>query len=137
MSDTPFDPAENANIPTVAYELPDGQVPAALSATAPPPLYLPNSAARPVAPQACWPGCRASRWELAREPICAVGARGLLPPTLPPALAPPQEIHVGADRFTVPEVLFNPPLLKHFGDVGGGSAQLPGLQLVINDCIQR
>jgi actin-related protein len=53
VSDTPFDPTDNENIPTVAYELPDGQ-----------------------------------------------------------------EIQVGADRFAVPEVMFNPTLLSRFGEVG-------------------
>lgn len=78
VSDTPFDPEENSQIPTVSYELPDGQ-----------------------------------------------------------------EIQVGADRFTVPEVMFNPSLLSRFGDVGknvqplGGAESLQSLPSVISDCISR
>lgn len=78
VSDTPFDPEENASIPTVSYELPDGQ-----------------------------------------------------------------EIHVGAARFAVPEVLFNPALLSGFGDVGagvkpvGGADSLAGLPACVSECIGR
>jgi actin-like protein 6A len=78
VSDAPFDPEENASIPTVTYELPDGQ-----------------------------------------------------------------EIQVGADRFTVPETLFNPSLLSGFGDVGkgvrplGGADSLQALPAVVADCISR
>lgn len=79
VSDTPFDPEENANIPTVSYELPDGQ-----------------------------------------------------------------EIHVGADRFTVPEILFNPSLLSAFGDIGktwikhaGGVDTMVGLSASVTDSINR
>lgn len=78
VSDTPFNPEENTNIPTVSYELPDGQ-----------------------------------------------------------------EIHVGAARFSVPELLFNPSLLSAFGDVGaavkpmGGATTLLGLSAAVAECIGR
>lgn len=79
VSETPFSPDDNANIPTVTYELPDGQ-----------------------------------------------------------------EIQVGAARFTVPELLFNPSLLSEFGDVaatarteGGASSQLHGLPALVSECIGR
>ena len=78
LSDTPFDPDENANIPTVSYELPDGQ-----------------------------------------------------------------EIQVGAARFAVPEIMFNPGLLSGFGEVGagvkplGGADTLAGLPACIAEAIGR
>lgn len=79
VSDAPFDPEENANIPTVMYELPDGQ-----------------------------------------------------------------EISVGAPRFSVPEVFFNPSLLSGFGSEGraiiqnaGSVDALPSLHAAINDVIGR
>jgi len=78
VSDIPFDPQENANIPTVSYELPDGQ-----------------------------------------------------------------EIQVGAARFTVPELLFNPALLSGFGEVGsavkplGNADALHGLPACVSECIGR
>ena len=77
VSETPFSPDDNTNLPTVAYELPDGQ-----------------------------------------------------------------EIQVGAARFTVPEIMFNPSLLSEFGDVeataraqGGAAAQLQALPAVVAECI--
>lgn len=78
VSETPFDPEENAQIPTVSYELPDGQ-----------------------------------------------------------------EIQVGADRFTAPEVMFNTNLLSRFGDIGKNLQSLHGMESIqslpqaIADCIAR
>lgn len=78
VSETPFNPEENASIPTVSYELPDGQ-----------------------------------------------------------------EIQVGAPRFSIPELLFNPSLLQSFGDVGatvkpiGSSTNIVGLSAAIAECIGR
>lgn len=80
VSDNAFDPEENANIPTVVYELPDGQ-----------------------------------------------------------------EIAVGTDRFAIPEVLFNPPLLGGYPaaaaqlKAGGGASleSLQGLHHLANECINK
>uniref|UniRef100_A0A1D2A4J3 Actin-related protein 4 n=1 Tax=Auxenochlorella protothecoides TaxID=3075 RepID=A0A1D2A4J3_AUXPR len=75
VSDGPFDPEENANIPQVTYELPDGQ-----------------------------------------------------------------EIQVGADRFAVPEALFNPGLLARYGAEGAPDDAAPApapLQAAVNECVAR
>ena len=77
LSDNPFNPEENANIPNVTYELPDGQ-----------------------------------------------------------------EIHIGPQRFSIPELLFNPTLANGFGDVGQKILQIPdienmGLPQIVTDCIGR
>lgn len=79
VSDNVFDPEENANIPTVVYELPDGQ-----------------------------------------------------------------EIAIGADRFAIPEVLFNPLLLSHYPAAAeglraaGGSAEgLQGIHQLANEVINK
>ncbi|KDD76646.1 actin [Helicosporidium sp. ATCC 50920] len=84
VSDTPFDPEENASIPTAAYELPDGQ-----------------------------------------------------------------EIQIGPDRFTIPELLFDPELLSRYGrpgkaalasappGEGGEPGSLLSLQDTVNASISR
>ncbi|EFN56038.1 hypothetical protein CHLNCDRAFT_145478 [Chlorella variabilis] len=78
VSDNVFDPQENASIPTVMYELPDGQ-----------------------------------------------------------------EIAVGTDRFAIPEVLFNPPLLEGYPRAAARLKEagvfdgLQGIQHLANDCISK
>jgi actin-like protein 6A len=78
VSDNPFNPEENANIPNVTYELPDGQ-----------------------------------------------------------------EIQIGPQRFSIPELLFNPTLAKGFGEVGNDMlSQLPeagakGLPQLVTECIDK
>lgn len=77
LSDNPFNPDENANIPNVTYELPDGQ-----------------------------------------------------------------EIHIGPQRFSIPELLFNPSLSNGFGDVGKEISNIEGidkmgLPQVVTDCIGK
>lgn len=78
VSDNPFNPDENANIPNVTYELPDGQ-----------------------------------------------------------------EIQIGPQRFSIPELLFNPTLAKGFGEVGNDMlSSLPeagnkGLPQLVTDCIEK
>lgn len=77
LSDNPFNPEENANIPNVTYELPDGQ-----------------------------------------------------------------EIHIGPQRFSIPELLFNPVLSKDFGDVGKGVSEITniekmGLPQIVAECIGK
>ena len=75
VSESPFDPAENTHIPTVTYELPDGQ-----------------------------------------------------------------EIQIGSQRFTIPEMLFNPVLAKGFGEVGKEMMNTPGIETfgladMVSQCI--
>lgn len=77
LSDTPFNPEDNANIPNVTYELPDGQ-----------------------------------------------------------------EIHIGPQRFSIPELLFNPSLAKGFGSIGEDILKTPdvenkGLSQLVTECIGK
>ena len=89
---------------------------------------------------------------------CARGLPGTLhscPPAPPPPLhihpraAPPpahagaQEIAVGTDRFAIPEVLFNPPLLEGYPRAAARLKEagvfdgLQGIQHLANDCISK
>ncbi len=81
-SDQPFDDSASSGIPTVSYELPDGQVGTR----------------------------RRDRGEMIALPS--------VDPCRSPPLHPPwQEIHVGADRFKVPEMFFQPNLLSAYPGV--------------------
>jgi actin-like protein 6A len=83
-----------------------------------------------------------------KQAICRVSDAAFDPgenasiPTASYELPDGQEIQVGAARFAVPEVLFNPPLLAEFGAAGAGVAgpagePLQGLQAAVAECIGR
>lgn len=87
-----------------------------------------------------------------KETICRVSDNVFDPeenahiPTTTYELPDGQEIAVGTDRFAVAEVMFNPPLLRRYGDlaaqleaggVGGGVDSLQGLHLLVNEAVNR
>lgn len=140
VSDAAFDPEENASIPQVTYELPDGQ--ARLddvgldggrgSACAGPRTHTHTLRTRRG-------GRLAARSPRGRAgPCCSPGTAQSLPNSSFPRQCL-QEIQIGAHRFAIPESLFDPGLLKGYGDcLPAGSATPPvALHTLINDAISR
>ncbi len=84
--------------------------------------------------------------EDAKHALCRVSDAPFSPedkasiPTQAYELPDGQEVHLGAERFAIPEALFNPPLLAGFGEPGaaalaGGAP--PGLPAAVAECIAR